>query len=371
MTVGFIYKIPFPNEKHYIGLTTNSLDQRTREHKSSAKNGDTRSLYKALRKHNMVDTFELIEIDTADTLEELCKKEIKYIIEYDSHYITGKGYNMTNGGEGTIGYIYTDEDRQKISEAQKKRFEIPEEIQKISEAAKKRFENPEEIQKMSNAQQIRFENPEEREKLSEAQKKRFENPEARQKISEAAKKRCENPEEIQKMSERGIKYHIEHPEARQEHSERMKQYYEDHPEEREKMSERGVQYYQEHPEARQNMGETLKNYYKKNPDALQKMSERGIKYHKEHPEAAKKQSESLKKRYKEHPEAVKKNLDAKGQNKPFDVFREDGTFIKTFNYQFDAREYLQKEHSITSTIKISEVLGGHRKSSAGFVFKYK
>ena len=64
-------------------------------------------------------------------------------------------------------------------------------------------------------------------------------------------------------------------------------------------------------------------------------------------------------------------LDGKGQNKPFDVFTTDGIFIKTFTYQFEAREYLQKEHHITSYIKIGAVLSGNQKTSAGFVFKYK
>ena len=45
--------------------------------------------------------------------------------------------------------------------------------------------------------------------------------------------------------------------------------------------------------------------------------------------------------------------------------------VKTFTYQFDAKEYLQKEHHITSTIEIGSVLTGKAKSSAGFVFKYK
>ena len=64
-------------------------------------------------------------------------------------------------------------------------------------------------------------------------------------------------------------------------------------------------------------------------------------------------------------------LDGKGQNKPFDVFTTDGIFIKTFTYQFEATEYLQKEYHITSSIKIGEVLLGRLKSSAGFLFKYK
>ena len=79
MNYGYIYKIQFPNGKHYIGLTTTSLEQRTNEHKRIAKSGDTKCLYNALRKYNIVDTFELTEIDAADTLEELCEKEILYI----------------------------------------------------------------------------------------------------------------------------------------------------------------------------------------------------------------------------------------------------------------------------------------------------
>jgi hypothetical protein len=80
-------------------------------------------------------------------------------------------------------------------------------------------------------------------------------------------------------------------------------------------------------------------------------------------------SKLKKQQYKINPELKKKS--SKGQNKPFDIFNLNGEFIKTFNYQFEAKEYLQKEHNITTLIKISEVLSGKRKSSAGFVFKYK
>jgi len=86
---GSIYKIIFPNGKHYIGLTTTSLEQRKKEHKKGAKQDSSKILYKAIRKHNMIDTFDLIEIDTADTIEELCSKEIQYIKEYNSYYLNG------------------------------------------------------------------------------------------------------------------------------------------------------------------------------------------------------------------------------------------------------------------------------------------
>jgi hypothetical protein len=334
MSYGSIYKIVFPNGKHYIGLTTTSLEQRTKEHKCCAKNGDTKCLYKALRKYDMVDTFELIEIDTADTLEELCEKEIGYIIEYNSYYMNGNGYNMTYGGEGVTGYVYTDEDKRKMSEMCKKYWENHEARKKQSEKKKTYFENnPEAGKEQGERIKQHYEyHPEARQQASEKSTKQWENSEAREQMSEIKKKYFENSEAREQMSERMKNYNEEHPEKGKAHSEKMKQHYEN-PEEREKMSE-------------------IKKKYFENPEAIKKCSE------------------AQKKRF-ENPEARQKLSDGKGKNKPFDVFKKDGTFIKTFTYQFEAKEYLQNEHKITSIISIGEVLEGKRNSSAGFVFKYK
>ena len=126
----------------------------------------------------------------------------------------------------------------------------------------------------------------------------------------------------------------------------------------------------ENPDARKQHGERMKKHYKDNPYARQKCSESQKKRF-ENPEEIKKNSERLKNYYEDNPEARRKLSDGKGKNKPFDVFTLDGTFINTFTYQFEAKEYLQKEHHIKSTIKIGSVLEGKRNSSAGFVFKYK
>ena len=191
MTCGYIYKIKFPNGKHYIGLTTTSLEQRKKQHKKCAKSNDNKCLYNALRKYEMTDTFELIEIDTADTKEELCEKEIQYIQEYNSYYLNENGYNMTFGGEGFNGYIRTEEDKQKMSEAGKKQFESPESRQKQSERLKKYNETPEARKKNSEALKTYYKkNPNAIQKNSEAQKKRYkDNPGSIQKNSEAQKNR--------------------------------------------------------------------------------------------------------------------------------------------------------------------------------------
>jgi hypothetical protein len=58
-----------------------------------------------------------------------------------------------------------------------------------------------------------------------------------------------------------------------------------------------------------------------------------------------------------------------GKNKPFHILQNE-IIIGTFTYQYEATEYLRNKHNITSTVKISQVLSGKRKSAAGFVFKY-
>jgi flagellar biosynthesis GTPase FlhF len=297
MTYGYIYKIQFPNGKNYIGLTTTSLEKRKKEHKLFAKRGVHYCIYKALRKHDMIDTFELIEIDTADTLEELFEKEIKYILTYNSHYIYGNGYNMTYGGDGVNGYVHTEEDNKKNSEAKKKFFENnPNASKEHSERMTKFWENQDKRQHMSEVKKKYFDKPGAREKCSESQKKRFDKPGAREKNSESQKKRFENPGEKEKMREIKKKFYEDNPKRRQEISEQQK------------------------------------------------------------------------KRF-ENKEEIKKRLDLLGKNNPFDVFK-DGIFLKSFNYQFEAVEYLQKEYSIQSRISVSGVLAGKIKTSAGFVFKY-
>ena len=348
MPFGYIYKIEFPNGKHYIGLTTISLEHRRSQHKNLAKSGNIKYLYNALRKYEMIDTFELIEIDTAETIEELCEKEIGYIIEYNSHYINGNGYNMTHGGEGTTGYVYTENDKKKMSEIAKTRFKNPEAILKNSEAIKKYYQEHPEALQINRETQIKYnqEHPEKGEAHSEIMKAKYENPEAKQKNRETQ-----------------IKYNQEHPEKGEAHSEKIKAHYDNHPEAREQMSKIKKQYHNDHPEAGKAHSEKIKAYYN-NPEAKQKHSEAQKKRF-DNPEARQKMSE-LKKAHYNNPE----RLDAIGENKQFDVFK-DGTFIKTFTYQFQAKEYLQKEYEIKSEIKIKNVLTGSQKSSAGFVFKYK
>ena len=405
MTYGYIYKISFPNNKIYIGLTTTSIEQRHKEHKSCALGGSTLLLYKALRKNDMIETFELEQIDTADTLEELCEKEEEYIKQYNSHYIEGHGYNMTYGGEGVSGYIYTEEQKLAISERQKKRFENPDAIEKNRQAQltyyrenpdareKNRqaqiqyhIDNPEAKEKMGKARiQYYIDHPEARLKASESQKKYHEenphlrqiisnrqkefynkNPDSREKAREKTKKQFETPDARLKASETMKTYYKENPDAREKNRQAQIQYHIDNPEAKEKTSKAMIQYYIDHPDAKLKASEIKKRFFQENPEAIERMKE----YYNENPEAREKAKETRKKYIEENPDYIYKVLDIKGKNKPFDVFKLDGTFIKTFNYQMDAHEYIKSNYDVDCK-NISSVLSGKRKSVKGFVFKYK
>lgn len=80
--------------------------------------------------------------------------------------------------------------RLKMSEAQKKRFQNPEEIKKRSETTKKLWQNPKYRKRIIESMRRRYENPEEIKKMKEV----FGSPESRKRQREAMKKLWASPE---------------------------------------------------------------------------------------------------------------------------------------------------------------------------------
>ena len=112
---GIIYKISFPNGKKYIGQTRNSIKQRKGEHISCSRSNKPKYiLHKAIKLYGE-ESFEMIEIANAINKEELNSLEIYYIKENNTYFKNGSGYNMTFGGEGNSGYVFTDEIKKKMS----------------------------------------------------------------------------------------------------------------------------------------------------------------------------------------------------------------------------------------------------------------
>lgn len=107
------------NGKKYIGQSINILN-RWKQHINKANNGVNTALYNAIRKYGK-DNFKFYIVKRCNK-DELSDLEIMYIKKYNTK--APFGYNMTDGGEGTIGYIFTDEDKRKISEAGKGRVGV-------------------------------------------------------------------------------------------------------------------------------------------------------------------------------------------------------------------------------------------------------
>lgn len=129
------------------------------------------------------------------TKEEACKKEIELIAFYKSNN-PQYGYNEAAGGSGVNGYVFTDEQKQKLSEAHKgqsawnKGKKMSDEYrQKCSERQKGKPMSEEQKRKISEALKGKTHSAEHNAKVSEALKGTIFSEERKRKISEAHKGR--------------------------------------------------------------------------------------------------------------------------------------------------------------------------------------
>ena len=123
------------NGKSYIGFDSN-WPSRKYKHKSRSATGQ-QALYCSIRKYGW-DNFEWIVIyqskDAKHTLNEI---EPFFIREYNSYK---NGYNMTIGGDGSIGYKHSDEMKKYLSE-QKTGIKNPMFKKVVSEETKRKLSN--------------------------------------------------------------------------------------------------------------------------------------------------------------------------------------------------------------------------------------
>lgn len=101
--------------KSYIGITED-FERRLAMHWSRARSGSQAVLHKAIRKYSE-NNFNVKLIEKVETWEKACEREIYYIKDLKTKI--PDGYNMTNGGEGTLGLIVSKEVKQKLSIAHK------------------------------------------------------------------------------------------------------------------------------------------------------------------------------------------------------------------------------------------------------------
>jgi group I intron endonuclease len=121
--------------KVYIGITNQGAGARYRHHWYEARIGEPAPIHRSMAKYGE-ENFTLEIIDFADTYEELKEKEKYWIKQYDS-VNRDKGYNLTEGGNGTFGRMHSEETKNKIRQKAIGRKASEETKKKMSDSQKK------------------------------------------------------------------------------------------------------------------------------------------------------------------------------------------------------------------------------------------
>ena len=123
------------NRKQYIGWTSHSIEKRWLNHLKCVENGSQTLFHNAIRKWGFSDdVWEHEILETFFTRDDAKAAERLWIARrnsyaYEAH---GHGYNMTIGGDGAVGYIFSDEAKKKSSEAHKGLKKTREHCQRLS-----------------------------------------------------------------------------------------------------------------------------------------------------------------------------------------------------------------------------------------------
>lgn len=116
MRTGIAYILTFQNGKVYIGITREGLSRRIERHIAYARSGKHFALSSAIRKYG--ESSFTSDVVGRGTWEELQAIEISLIAKHNS--CGAGGYNMTFGGEGSLGISPSEETRKRIGAAMSK-----------------------------------------------------------------------------------------------------------------------------------------------------------------------------------------------------------------------------------------------------------
>ena len=170
------------NGKMYVGIT--SQNPHKRWGKNGSEYGSKNVFGKAIKKYGW-DNFDHIILYKNFTEEDAKWKE-KLLIKLHKCKIP-YGYNMTDGGDGVAGNVWTDEMKKNQSIIMKKIMNRPEIRNKLSESLKGREFSPETIKKMSKSKTGLKRSDEFREKMKTARVGYKHSEETKKKISEIQK----------------------------------------------------------------------------------------------------------------------------------------------------------------------------------------
>jgi group I intron endonuclease len=114
--IASVYVIKRNNNVCYVGIATN-VSRRWREHKARSKDGSN-ILYRAMRKYG-VESFSIEEVLCELTWAYACSNEVLLINLFGTFCCgaNASAYNMTKGGDGTIGRVVSIETKAKVRSA--------------------------------------------------------------------------------------------------------------------------------------------------------------------------------------------------------------------------------------------------------------
>lgn len=118
------------NAKQYVGIAAD-LERRWKRHRNA---NEGQLIHKAIKKYG-VDAFVFTHV--ADAFDAESAKIIERMLIAEHNTKMPHGYNMTDGGDGTMGMAKTEEHKQKLRESNKKTYENKELRKKIGEAISK------------------------------------------------------------------------------------------------------------------------------------------------------------------------------------------------------------------------------------------
>jgi group I intron endonuclease len=179
--------------KRYVGQTTKTLEMRWCAHTQVRKNPSCRYRYSAIQKHG-VENFEAKVLVVVGTKAWADYYECSLIKAFNTK--APNGYNLTDGGDGAQGFVFTEDQRRKISVgllgrrmSEKARIKLLERNKgnkfsagvrmteehrlRLIQINRGRKQTPEEIMKRSLAQRGRKHSEETKKKMSESAKRRY------------------------------------------------------------------------------------------------------------------------------------------------------------------------------------------------------
>lgn len=96
------------NEKRYVGIDRTPFQRRWKDHLRHAQVDAVQLIDRKIAEHG-VEHFTYEEVGTAEDLETLKAEEQRWIKELDTFVANGKGYNLTLGGDGCVGFKMPEE----------------------------------------------------------------------------------------------------------------------------------------------------------------------------------------------------------------------------------------------------------------------